>query len=135
MPKEKGVIVYKVVTKNRESVSQLFIRAWCVSDYSSMMAIAKKHNLIKKYDFDEEIAGEAILCFARKYHADRWRSGLRNILHETKIIKVEGFEKTKANILPFVLEHWQAAFIDGITERFSSRPPGTVAFKRVKVLS
>ena len=132
---DKGTIAYKVVTKDRESVLQLFINEWCDPDIENMLKIAKENNLIKKYIRGEEVAGEAILCFETRDQANDWIYLFNDLLRNAKIIKVRGFDKTPARVYPFLLCVWAAVFQYGSYEGWSTGPRGTIAFKKVKVIS
>ena len=132
-----GTEVWKVVTNDRESVLPLFLRN--KGGHEETIETLRKRRILKKYKTGSIIraakCAPPILCFETEKEARSWTWEYSHVLKHVKLIRVVGYQCEKVQILRFLLTEWLEFFKTGkVAEAFDSWP-GTVGFRRVKVVT
>lgn len=132
-----GTEAWKVVTEGRESVLPLFLRN--KGGLELIITVLKKKRILKKYNINSTIkaakCASPILCFGSERTAREWVCTYDNVLKRVKIIRVVGYQEEKVQILRFNLEDWITFLEAGETDTILSFWPGTIGYRKVRVIT
>ena len=141
----KGIEAFKVVTEDRESVMQELLKYFPDTEKiaNKIIISLRKRRIIKKYNIGSRISSPkhlptGILCFERSDDALRWKGYFSQALKGSFVIKVLGYEKTEYSaVIPFSFNNWSILLEhpEKLNDILDTAPEGSIAFKRVRVLT
>ena len=142
---------FKVVTYHRESVLTRFLKDnikhhfWSSKGLTKVKALEnvrrlKTIGLTKKYRKGQVVCAKAgscgIFCFRDRYFAETFISANRRRIGACRVIEVEGSEEiAKPIIYSFAALIWIKLLEGNIIDDWYFPPGGTIAFRKVKVLT
>lgn len=137
-----GREAWKVVTRERESISPLFMKNLARSrDWNKVLEFLRKHKILKVYKKGSVIRAEKhsppLACFDSFSRAKDWVDYWDFLRENTKIIKVVGYEKEELIQMSFNRSSWEILFIDRNifhTILTHSSITGSIGFRKVRVV-
>jgi len=141
-PKPKGILAWKLVTHNRQSLLHGFLaeRSWNHPKLEKVCDRLLKHNIIKTYTPNKLVVAakytSGIVCFVSKECAEDWAFPVLDFSHH--IIQVRGFQPLPPprRFLSFVAADWTTFLKTHSIADVADMdvPAGTVCYARVRVL-